>query len=212
MQFCLNKNTKGSILIWSLMLGMVLTSVFFFFAMRQRATIQMQRSTADILNAKGYLKSYADYIEGLDVATLTKKSTSGGFNFDNIIAKVNKMDGIVDVATTKSKTHEVSGLVFIEWNKCPIGQKGDLYLSDKIVHKSSKNRCNDKKEYNDFISFKSDKSFTIKTVNTPFEYRITAENKKTDLKNNKWQMDLKINLDYGKEVSIKRVFVPKVGI
>lgn len=191
---------KGSILIWTLLLGFVLTSVFFFFAMRQRAQIAIERDTAAILNAKTYVESYAGYLE--------KHPSELDTTFDGIQVKltqnVDEIEGSVDFGQTM--TYEFSGDIYIEWNKCTDTLKGDLYLNSSLYEKSG-GGCTAKKDYDDVIGpVTVTNPFTIKTMNAPFKYRITEKTGASTLVDNKWHLDLEMGLDYGNRVSVKRTF------
>jgi len=48
--------------------------------------------------------------------------------------------------------------------------------------------------------------FEIKTLNAPFHYSITAKDSSTELIDNKWYLNIKTDLDYGKKVEVERTF------
>lgn len=202
------------------MLGFILTSVFFFLAMRQRSTIQNQRDTAAILNAKAYLNSYANYLEDLTIASLTEITEYGSkkINFDNSITgkvtnKPTEIVGMVDFGKDKKATYKFGGDVYIEWNKCAeefTNYRSDIYINNTLYkHKKEGGGCTNDKNYNDVVLVTIKDTLTIKTLNAPAYYRITAKDEKTTLVDNKWHMDLKIDLDYGKKVTINKTFTPK---
>jgi len=210
----------GSILIWSVLLGFALTSVFFFYSIRQRATIAAQRDTAEILDARSYLESYADYVQKLakpDLDALKEK----GVGFDNISGTVtnivDKITGAADIDVPVK--YKFSGEIFIEWNKkvicpggLPIDQHGDLIISDSLgndilyKHDPAK-ECQVGQEYDDVIGpIAVTDQFEIKTLNVPFYYEITAKDASTELLDNQWNLDIKTTLDYGKLIEVKRSF------
>ena len=201
------RSPKGSILIWTLMLGFVLTSVFFFFAMRQRAAIAIERDTAAILNARTYVESYAGYLENLSESDLN--NIKGSVDFDGIRGtitnEVDEIESAVDFEATA--TYEFSGDIYIEWNKCSNNLKGDLKLNDAL-YKTKGTGCTNSKDYDDVIGpiSLSGTSFDIETMNAPFKYRITEKTGASTLVDNKWHMNLKMNLGYGNKVTVKRTF------
>ncbi|MEE9572196.1 MAG: hypothetical protein V3W20_04040 [Candidatus Neomarinimicrobiota bacterium] len=185
------------------MLGFVLTSVFFFFGIRQRATIEVQRDTAEILNVRSYLKSYADYLEKNSIS-LVEKNTP----FDDIEVSltkiVNEIEEFVDNGQTIRYEFGENRIINIEWNKCTDELRGDLFLGTTYTHDTSTADCNASsvEEYDDAQVNLTVNSFDIKTANAPFQYKITGEN----LVDNKWHLVLSKDLDYGKIVTVKRVF------
>jgi len=213
--FIASSNT-GSILIWSVLLGFALTSVFFFYSIRQREAIATQRDTAEILDARSYLESYADYVQKLpsdDLDNLKKD----GINFDNILGtvtnEVDKITGTADIGVLVS--YKFSGEIFIEWNKkviCPDGlypidQHGDLIVNDILYKHDPTKECQVEQEYDDVIGpIAVTDQFEIKTLNVPFYYEITAKDASKKLIDNKWTLDIKTTLDYGKQIEVKRSF------
>jgi len=202
------KPPAGSILIWTVLFGFVLTSVFFFYIMRQRATIAAQQDTSKALNAKMYLESYADYLEKLD-ATRLNSLKSSGIDFDGIKGTVtdelSEINGVADAGATVS--YSFNGEIFIAWNKCQDSMKGDMLLNDILYPHDTVVECPAGQQYDDVIGpIAVSDPFTIQTLNAPFYYNITPKDSSTKLVDNKWHMNLKINLDYGKKVTIERTF------
>ncbi len=201
-------NRRGSILIWSVLLGFLLTSVFFFFSMRQRATITVQRDTVAILNARAYLESYADYIELLDEAELNSLISSGADFDDDIIGTVtnvvDKIDGIADTGVPVQYTF-TNKEIYIEWNKCSENIEGDLRVNNAIYRHDADSVCGIADEgYDDVIGPITVTNPTIETLNAPFYYRITG----TDLTDSKWHLELSTELHFGKKITVKRTFQP----
>jgi len=190
---------KGSILIWSVLLGFVLTSVFFFFGMRQRANIAIQRDTALILNSKMYLESYADYLEA--------NAQETAINFDGIkggVTKiVNKIEGIADIGVATNYQFGASKQIFVEWNKCSDNLGGGLMVNGAVYTHDGTPDCDQAEtEYDDVIGPITVTDPIIETANAPFYFRITG----TDLTDNEWHLELERDLGYGKKTSISRTF------
>ena len=199
----------GSILIWSVLLGFLLTSVFFFFSVRQRAAITTQRDTAEIMNARTYLESYADYAEKLDADALNGLKASG-IDFDGVHGTVtNESDDITGIADAGATIeYKFSGEIFIEWNKCSDNFKGSLILNNILYeHDGSAECATNNSGYDDIIGpIPVADPFEIKTLNAPFHYRITARDSLTKLIDNKWRLNIKMDLSYDKKAEIERVF------
>jgi len=203
-------------MIWTVMLGLLLTSVFFFFGMRQRAMINVQRDTATIQNAKLFLESFADYLENKKTETDLKPPDTND-KLKGITAKltqrVGSIESAVDFGTGKQQAYKFTGSIYVEWNKCAkVGfqdSSGDLLVSDVLYKHSKLSGCAANEEYDDVvgpISVIGDPlPFTIKTLNAPFDFRIKPVGL-TQLIDNQWHVDLSMDLDYGKKVTVKRTF------
>jgi len=193
-----DRKPKGSILIWSVLLGFVLTSVFLFFGTRQRRNVAIQRETAEILNQRAYLESYADYLQ----ANPTEINTT----FDNINVEltqyVPQIQGVADADAPVN--YNFSDTVFIEWNRCSDPFRGDLRVNGALYQHDSGSVCGAVDPGFDDVasSLTVSAPFTIETANIPFEYKITGSN----LVDNQWHLDLKTELDYGKTVTVARQF------
>ncbi len=197
-------HSNGSIMIWTVMLGLLLTSVFFFFSMRQRMMINIQRDTATTQNAKLLLESYADYFE----KTPKEVSSSAEGLSIKLTQKVSSIENIVDFGVGKQQAYDFigSGSVYVEWNRCSDSLKGDLLFNDVLYKHQTSSECAANEEYDDVVGPISVASpYTIKTLNAPFYFRIkpVAE---TQLIDNQWHLDLSEDLDYGKKIPIKRTF------
>ncbi len=199
-------NRNGSILIWSVMLGFILTSVFFFFSMRQRSTVTAQRDTAEILNARNFLESFADYLEKhpseLSAAYDTNlKQTPDGSIQVSLSKLTAKIEDEVDFGA--ENVYKFADDILIEWNECN-NSRGDLLLNGVLYELYNPVTTCD--SYYDVIGpITVTDPFRIKTLNQPFKYRITS-NTGQMLTDNKWQLYLKMDLDYGRVVEVSRTF------
>lgn len=194
------KNNAGSILIWTVLLGFVLTSVFFFFSVRQRKNVLEQRDTADILDIHHYLESLADYME----KNPEEFSNSIDEGAVQISVTQNSKEIIDHVQTGESKTYTFADEIFINWNACKNTEGGDLLIDDTLYESSGS--CGADNEYKDTIGpINVNVPFTIKTTGEPFNYRITSSTNK-NMKDLWWQMNLSTNLEYGKEITVSRRF------
>ncbi|MBN2095770.1 hypothetical protein JW752_00010 [Candidatus Peregrinibacteria bacterium] len=192
-------NIKGSILIWCVMLGFLLTSVFFFFAFGQRKNIEEQRKTVDILNARMYLESLADYFQKYP----GEKNTT----YDNVrtvlTQNVQSIEGVADVGIEGAAEYQFSGPIFVEWNRCASNLKGDLVVNGVVYKHDAGDECDITGEYDDVAGPISVTSpFKIETLNRPFFFRINGDN----LKDNEWHLTLTTDIGYGKEIRVERTF------
>lgn len=195
------------------MLGFVLTSVFFFFGLRQRANIMVQRDTIAILNARNYLESYADYLE----AHPSEINTSFDIDIEvNLTQEVDEIEGMVDLGQEIS--YEFDGSIYVEWNNCADSLKGNLLVdhdsnpsTDDIIGEAIGGTCDpsipDSTTFDDVAGpITVNNPFIIKTQTIPFHYRIVPEDQSTTLMDNEWHLKLTKDLDYGRTVKVERTF------
>jgi hypothetical protein len=181
--------------------------------MRQRANIAVQRDTAQILNTKAYLESYADYLEKLiPTLNVTEQDNlrTNPIDFDGITGTAtNIVDEIIDLADFGSpKNYTFGGDIYVEWNKCPGTSKGDLYANNVLYNHDDipANVCAEGEVYDDIIGPITVANPTIETLNNPFLFRITAKNFGTVLEDNDWYINLEMDLGYGNKVTVNRTF------
>jgi len=192
-------NNKGSILIWSVMLGFLLTSVFFFFAFSQRKKIEEQRETVDILNARMYLESLADYFQKYP----GEKNTT----YDDVrillTQNVQSIEGVADVGAEGSAEYQFSGEIFVEWNRCASNLEGDLVINGVVYEHDAGNGCDVTDEFDDVAGpINVANPFKIETLNRPFFFRMNGDS----LKDNEWHLTLTMDTSYGKEIKTERTF------
>ncbi len=170
--------------------------------MRQRANVRVQRDTSEILNARMYIESLADYYES-QKDSLNETDTT----FDEIAVvitkKVDRIEGTADLGASGAVTYEFGGSIFVEWNKCSNNLKGDLVVNNVIYPHDEVQECNAGEGYDDVIGpITVPDPFTIETLSAPFYFKIAGNN----LKDNKWHLELNADIGYGREIKTKRVF------
>ena len=193
-------------MIWTVLLGVVLTSVFFFFAMRLRENTATQRDTIALQSAKAYLTSYADY--------LMANPSDGPINFDGITGTLTnegyELEGFLD--SGKSVTYEsYTGSLKVEWNKCSDNKQGDLLLTDNaktaptelppFIHDPA--TCPPGPNYDDMRTVSVTNDFKLTAIDAPFYYRLTSQSG-MPITDNKWHLNASMTLPYGKKVEIER--------
>lgn len=191
---------SGSIMIWSVLLGFVLTSVFLFFGLRQRSAVTLQRETAEILNRKAYMESYKNYlIDGFKKGSLTNPNVSFNEVFTGTVT--NEVDEIVDtIDTNETNEYKIDGEILIEWNRSGEPLRGDMIVNG-ITETSAGGGSGD---YQDAKVFSISSPLILQTANAPFEYRITSST--LSLLDNRWHLELSSELDYGKIISVSDIF------
>ena len=197
----IKQNNKGTILIWTVLLGVMLTSVFFFLAMRLAGLGLTQRETMEYQNQKAYLESY--------VAYLMENPSELDTTFDNIEVEltqnVSEITGIVD--SQSEVEYEFSGTIIIDWNLCSENYKGDMEVQGALHEHDGASECESSSAGHDDqeSGVNVPNPFTIKASNSPFHYKITP-GLGTQLKDKKWHLEASMDLGYGKKIKIEEVF------
>jgi len=196
--------SRGSILIWTLLLGISLAVIFFFFSQRLGSNLASQRETIEYQNARLYFESYTTYLQGLGTADL--KLLRGGLEFDGISGNLtNETDSIVGMLDMGAEvTYEVEGGdARIEWNLCTKDEEGIMEISP--VTEFFDNGCiNNYKTY----TLNSGPSFTLKSQGEPFTYRISQQVDEAVIYDNEWQLELEYPLGFRKKLKTSIVFTP----
>jgi len=210
---------RGSILIWTLLLGISLASVFFFFSQRLGQNTAVQRETIKYQNSMTLIESYADYLENLSAKNLIK--IRGDIDFEGITGTITNVEeeivGKLDSGKTADFTADitVSDEVKIEWNLCVNDEENRLL---NIFPLSSAARIHGNcgiptpLEYDAFTQI-TNSSFSLEAGDLPLSYRLslidTYPTGDSTLYSNEWQMDLEISINSRKKISISKSFIPK---
>ena len=199
-----SKKPQGSILIWTVVLGVTFMTVFFFFSQRLNLRAALQHKSIEIQNARDFLESYANYLESLTPEALelipeeeegiTIKLSNGSTEFK----------GMVDA--NDSKTFEVkNGQAKIEFNFCGNQEKGRV-LELAGVEASTTGHCGNK-SYDGLAISEPDSDFTLKTGNAPISYRITPLDQGASLVSDQWKMHLILEIPGQEPLRIEREFI-----
>ncbi|MFH1012172.1 MAG: hypothetical protein V1760_00270 [Candidatus Peregrinibacteria bacterium] len=206
----LAKNNKGSILIWVIALGVMLTSVFFFFGSRLRMNAQGQQGLMRWQSQKTYAESYAHYLSSLSPMILNSLASA---DFDDITGTVSKetdvIEGFLDNGQS-SPVYNITEPVTIEWNRCDLEQEGDLLIREEGVPHYHAPNCSPEKKSDELTEFTPDpieKTITLQALNGPTHYRITSKTD-TKLSDNKFHLKLAIPIALGKTYKIEETFTP----
>ena len=184
-------------MIWTLLLGISLTTVFFFFSQRLNANVAAQRETIEHVKAEGFINSYADYVEQLDQATVELKE--GGVGFYGIEGTLTNdfqsIGGYLD-AGEESLEYEFTDEVNIEWNLCSDNKKADLTVEDgadtTYAHPGGPSCSSSSPGYDDGVVVMVNNPFKIKATGGPFYYRITSTSLGALLQDNVWHLDIQL--------------------
>ncbi len=205
---------KGSIMIWTLLLGISLTTVFFFFSQRLNANVAAQRETIEHVKAEAFINSYADYIEQLDLAnTELKEGDIGFYGIEGTLTNdVLSITGSLD-AGEESAEYKFSDEVTIEWNLCSDNKLTDITVEDggdtTYEHPAGPACASSLPGYDDEVTIMVNDPFKIKAQSGPLHYRITSTTPDTNLEDNVWHLNVELPIGFRKKFSITRTFTPQ---
>ncbi len=189
-------NTTGSIMIWTVLLGVALTSVFFFFAIRLNMGNIVQRETIKHQNAQAFFDSYVAYLmanpteiidgeyEGIKV-TLTQQ--------------VEEIEGYLDAGEQVSYDVQ-GGNANLMWSLCGIeNSQFEISTSPTITPTD----CLPGIDY--AYSAEVTGTFNILSITEPTHY-ILLPTTAPSLTDNKWHLTAEMELAFMKKVRVDKVF------
>lgn len=204
-----SKKPQGSILIWTVLMGISLTTVFFFFSQRLNLGTQAQLKSIEAQNAQLFLDSYVDYLTSLSPEQLKAAATSleeEGYEgiTGTLIPKSNpQIKGVLDAGQEETYPIE-NGWATIEWNLCAKGETG-RELEVGPVQDEGTSAC--KAAYERRAESQPSTPFTLKAGPIPVSYKITPMGPAL-LSTKEWKLDLKLSVNAKKTLSVQRTFSP----
>ncbi|MBU0705632.1 hypothetical protein KJ657_04050 [Patescibacteria group bacterium] len=209
-------SARGSILIWTLLLGLSLATVFFFFSQRLNAGAASQRETIEYQNARLFLESYVAYLQSLGTADLiTLRDADGGeIDFEGITGtltnEAEKITGVVDAGGNVSFSAQIpnpdNDNIKVEWDLCPQDATELLSINPVPAALIVSGGCGELAPYEN-ASQTTHTSFSLTATAGPTNYRLTAI-EGAILYDNKWQLDLELSLGFRKKLTTSLTFSP----
>jgi len=204
---------RGSILIWTLLLGISLATVFFFFAQRLNANSAAQRETIKYQNANTLLESYADYLESLSLVDLEAIRDldgpyAGTVSFEGITGTVTNVTAQVTGELDEGDVVSFGvipngGSVTLDWNLCP-EEEGRILKVDGNEAANSGSCAGD---YENSVSDLTIDPLPLEAPYAPVSYRITVVDDAV-LLDEAWLIDLEMIIGARKKISINRTVTP----
>lgn len=203
---------RGSILIWTLLLGLSLASVFFFFAQRLNQNAAAQRETIQYQNAKRLLDSYGDYLGELSEGglILLRDANAGAIEFAGMTGTLaNQSDELFGTLDSdESVIYEVSGgAAKVEWNYCDgtvTGEDFDMTVSNSLP--SAEQGCTTF-DFKDVTQTNNDTDFELTAGLIPVTYRVTPTGSAV-VSGPTWQLSLNMSLGPKETVTLSRSWTP----
>jgi len=203
-----NNKPKGSILIWTVLLGVTLTTVFFFFSQRLNLNSALQRKSLEISAQKEFIKSYANYLESLDQATLLAMPKQ--IEFEGITGslsnEISEIKGMTDVNDTLV-FNVTNGQAQVEFNFCGKQEKGralEITNTESLTIDECGNAA-----YDGLAVTKANSNFELSSGNAPVSYRITPFDETAILESKKWRLELDLEQSGENPIRIYREFKTK---
>lgn len=210
-----HQKPKGSILIWTVLLGVSLSAVFFFFAQRLNFNAAVQRKSIAHQNTMQFIESYADYLASLSQAELQTLVTEPNFqdqlniinqnlNGASIVGNLNIVTNEINgkIPPNDSVVHEIhGGDALIEWNLCNLEDGRPLLVTPNIDSEEF-DLCGSEIYENRGVL--SDVFIEIYTEEAPVSYRITPLEETTMIIDDQWTLDLQIEFSPKKRVRVRR--------
>lgn len=198
---------SGSILVWTVALGMIMTSVFLFMAIRLSKTNGLKRETLDFLQQKAYAQSYVGYLKQLETQELEGvRDSESGIDYDGITGvltnEVEEIKGYLDHG--QSITLPIDGGRIIEWNECVQGilkEQGEL-VSSPDFSSHFVDGCSDDPpdSYDQTGIVHGNDTFTLTSIGEPTHYRITSNG---SFFSDQWNLNVEVKLEGGRVLRLK---------
>ncbi len=206
MKFDFFHHPRGSILIWSVMLGLMLTSIFFFFGTRLARNAGLQREVMEKQADESYAQSFADYLDGLTLAELTALGPT--ISFDGMEGTLSQeaqfIEGFLESGASTPAPYNISTSITLEWNRCDWGEQGDLLIDNDTLEQHTGN-CQPNQLYDDAVTLTPTGSLSLQAITAPLHFRIRS-NTATLLTDTQWHLTLSMPLSFGKEFKIEKTF------
>lgn len=201
----LSPKPKGSLLIWTVLLGILMTTAFFFLAQRLNLNASVQSKIAQEQAAELFLNSYADYLQNLPFEDLILQA--GEINYEGIVGNLSnsipQIKGGLDSNQSISYT-VAEGKAKVEWGLCANNEAG-LALTVEPVNKVEETNCST--TYSQFAETQPSTTFTLTAGDIPVSYRITPLDQ-AHLYGPEWKLSLELKMDSNKTISLERQFKP----
>ncbi len=195
------KHRRGSILIWSLMLGLVLFTAFFFFATRLALNLAAEGATTERMNDMTFVKSYVEYLKK-HPSEVNGDMDFGGVKFKvKLTQQVAALEGVLD-AGAESPTYDLEKKsVTITWMPCD-ANAADLYVNEVFTVASP--ACS--------ASVTEAETLTLRSANAPAVYKIVPTpteppaNPPVLLTDTLWHLNLSYLPRVGKKIIVQKTF------
>ena len=198
-------------MIWTLLLGISLATVFFFFSQRLSSNVEAQRETIEYQNARLFFESYVAYVQSLGSGTLA--GMRGPIDFQGITGTLTNeqeiITGILDADTEITYTADIpnpaTDNIKIEWDICPPDDIEALEI-DGAPPIPGVNGCSGL--FYEKAVGQTSSPFTLSAPAGPTYYSLTAINDAI-LYDNKWQLNLEYPVGFRKKLITSISFTPE---
>lgn len=193
---------RGSILIWTVLLGISLMTIFFYFSQRLNLNAAFQKRSLEYQNTQAFLTSYADYLEALPANQIQSEHV----DYQGITGFITNVstDVVSELDDHQFMDYEIKyGKVKVEWGRCAyqeVGRELEITPNDGMAT----GNCG-VLEY-DGVSEVSDSIFKLKAGEAPVGYRLTPIGTAI-LHQSEWTLDLQLDTPSGRTLTLHRNFI-----
>jgi hypothetical protein len=189
-------------MIWIVLLGVILTSVFFFFALRLNMNALIQRQATEELNKRAFFESYVGYL-------MENPSEINSQEFEGVTVtltqEVEEIRGVLDV--DQEIEYPIDKAVKVEWNLCSKNYKMPIEIGeDRYEHATDPSCSTSSPGYDDMQDLTVSNSLKLKAIGAPTHYRITPQSPNDTVTDNKWHLTAEMDLGRWKKVRRVEVF------
>lgn len=191
-QMTKNQTNKGSILIWTVMLGLLMTTVFFYAAIRFGNMESKQQETIEYQTQKAFFDSYMDYLK--DNPSEIPSEMREGINI-TLTQTTDEITGVIESEADITYEDIVTGDVKVEYNFCD--ESANIETTPNYTVGPATQPCTSF-DYGNYVlvTLLEDEDLVLTSLDAPFHYRITG----TDLKDTKWHLDAEMRFGFGKKL------------
>lgn len=199
------------------MLGLLMTTVFFYAAIRFSNLKEKQEETIEHKSQKAFFDSYIDYLNAnpSEIDDETEENEDGITNIDITLTQiVNEITGVVDSygEATQVTYADISGdaneeiKVRVEYNLCENNGQTEFanIKTDPAYTMSPTAQSCTSFDYSNYalVTLAKDDDLVLTSLDVPFHYKITG----TDLKDTKWHLDAGMRFGFNKRLKYNAVF------
>ncbi len=174
------------------MLGLMMTTVFFYAAIRFGNLSEKQEETIEYQSQKAFFDSYMDYLK--THSSEISNEMREGINI-TLTQTTDEITGVVESQDNVTYEDIVTGDVKVEYNFC--GESANIETTPNYTVGPATQPCTSF-DYGNYVlvTLLADEDLVLTSLDAPFHYRITG----TDLKDTKWHLDAEMRFGFGKRL------------
>ncbi|MBN2086946.1 hypothetical protein JW758_01230 [Candidatus Peregrinibacteria bacterium] len=192
---------KGSILIWTVMLGVLMTTVFFYAAIRFSKLQEQQQETIEYKNTKAFFDSFMDYLKENPSEMVVNKTSDNYEGIDiTLTQNVSTITGALDSLASATYEDIISAPadLKIEYNLCENGLQTEhaniKSIPDYTIGPATQPCASF--DYANYVMIPVIDDLELSSLDAPFHYKISG----ADMKDSKWHLSADMKFGFGKRL------------